>query len=571
MKKRIAGFSLAVLAVIHACSNDPSQTPIPASGGAGNTGAGTGGVAPVAGGGSGGNAGSSAGTVTSGGTLATGGTAGTGETAGAGGADPLPPVAPYDWVGVIGTGQSLSVGVSAGYSSDTQPYQNLKLVDDGPDPKYPFSGGTPDWSVVPLTEPIRVPSTGTGAGYEDGQYPNNIYGETPHSAMANTLSGMWEQRGGESSYVTAHSVVGWSGHCLSDIDKVGGKRAYPASLNEASVFNTFAEQEAKTFGYGGIILTHGECDAGNASYGAGLHTLWSDYNTDLKAITGQQEDVVLLISQQSTIDSGPAGSAVQVWQAGNDHPGQIICVGPKYQYQYAGDLLHFTAPGYARLGAKYAEVFDLVVNQKVDWKPLGPTAASRAGAVITVDFHVPNPPLVWDENIEPPHQVAHTEWAQGRGFEVLGDGTPLTIASTAIVQSSVVITLASAPADGVALVVRYAIVQDGAGFQGGKVEGLRGQLCDSDDFVGEDEETLMVQVTSGSAIVTPVTEGAFKHRTAYDLVSGSGVPEGLVVRSQDSDAQLTLNKVWPGTSGTVDLTFRHNHANYSVHFAMPVE
>src|SRR5262245_19090854 len=122
------GVALVLSLVAYACSeNGPSSASTP--GGAGGTGAGTGGVAPVGGGGSGGSAGSSAGTLAAGGTLAGAGSGGGGgsDTAGAGGADPLPPVAPYDWVGVIGTGQSISVGVSAGFDRDAQPYSNLKL------------------------------------------------------------------------------------------------------------------------------------------------------------------------------------------------------------------------------------------------------------------------------------------------------------------------------------------------------------------------------------------------------------------------------------------------------------
>jgi len=80
-----------------------------------------------------------------------------------------PPKAPFDWVGVIGTGQSLSVGATAGKISTTQPFTNLKLVDNGPDPKYPIdSSGMPQWAAVPLVEPIRTsvpgsaPATATG-------------------------------------------------------------------------------------------------------------------------------------------------------------------------------------------------------------------------------------------------------------------------------------------------------------------------------------------------------------------------------------------------------------------------
>ena len=117
----------------------------------------------------------------------------------------------------------------------------------------------------------------------------------------------------------------------------------------------------------------------------------------------------MLVSQQSSVNTGAAGSAVAVWLAGVAHPGQIICTGPKYQYQYLPDHQHMAAPGYERLGQKYAEVFDLVVNQKVAWKPLQPNKIARTGSTITVGFDVPNPPLVWDVHMAVPHQQVNTE------------------------------------------------------------------------------------------------------------------------------------------------------------------
>ena len=39
---------------------------------------------------------------------------------------------------------------------------------------------------------------------------------------------------------------------------------------------------------------------------------------------------------------------------------------------------HNSVLGYRALGEKYAEVFDLVVNQSVTWKPLGPSLTGQA-------------------------------------------------------------------------------------------------------------------------------------------------------------------------------------------------
>jgi hypothetical protein len=291
---------------------------------------------------------------------------------------------PFDWVGVIGTGQSLSVGYNSTAISTGHPFHNLALVDTGPDPKYPIvvDAGAPVWATTPLAEPMRARVHGTGPGYTDGQYPNDLYGESPHSAMASTLTALWAANtdAGTGEYVTAHTTVGWGAHCLIFIQKKSSGRAYAASLNEARVWTGLAAAAGKTYGVGAVVLTHGECDDAtkNPNYGTGVYQLWSDYGADLKAITGQAQDVVLLASQESSNITIPITAPVQLWQQGVLHPTQIVVSGPKYAYQYDNDGVHLPGPGYERLGQKYGEVFDQVVNRGVAWKPLQPNAITRS-------------------------------------------------------------------------------------------------------------------------------------------------------------------------------------------------
>jgi hypothetical protein len=540
------------------------------SGGTSSSGT-TGGAAGVHGGTSGGTSSGGAGESGSGGVAASGG-AGAASAAGTssyGGAHN--PESPSDWVGIVGTGQSLAVGWDGPLVSDTQPFDNLKLEDSGPDPKYPIEeSAAAVWSAIPLVEPIRSHVPGSGPGYSsNGQYPNNIwgvgdsYGESPHSGMANTLSALWDERG--EPYVTAHTEVGEGGVGIAALSK--GTRSYAAALNETRVFTELATAAGKSYGVSGIIFTHGETDAGNPNYGQAIYQLWQDYNADLKQVTGQSTDVVMLGSQQSSFSSGYGesyGSAVQLWKAGADHPGQIVCTGPKYQY--GGYGLHMPASGYERLGEKYAEVFDLIVNQGVDWKPLGPKSVSRDGSVITLELDVPNPPLAWDENLAKPHQVAHTAWSEGRGFEVLdAEDNELAIASVAIEGNSVIITLESDPGSG-SLTLGYGLTQDtGDGYQGGTALGPHGQLRDSDDFAGYDVETVELDVTNGSASIS----GLSARRAALDRVNGEGLPEGTVLLGM-AWGNGTLSAPWSGATGKAELTFRHNHYNYCVHFAIEV-
>jgi hypothetical protein len=132
------------------------------------------------------------------------------------------------------------------------------------------------------------------------------------------------------------------------------------------------------------------------------------------------------------------------------------------------------ASGYRRLGAKYAEVFDKVVNQGVFWKPVQPQSAVLSGNQITVTFDVPDPPLNWDENINPPHQEVHPAWANGRGFEVKDSTGELTIASSEIVSDDTVLITLVADPSGTNLLLRYALTQDGTGRQGGTDLGMHG-------------------------------------------------------------------------------------------------
>jgi hypothetical protein len=233
--------------------------------------------------------------------------------------------------------------------------------------------------------------------------------------------------------------------------------------------------------------------------------------------------------------------------------------------------VHLSASGYERIGEKYGEAFDAVVNQGIAWKPVGPKKVARAGAVITVDFYVPNPPLVWDTHLATPHQTLHTAWAEGRGFEVTDDAAnEIAIASTEIQGDQVIITLDAAPADGTALTLGYGLTADADGGQwAGYDVGLHGLLRDSDEFVGVGPETIQVQAQSGSTYLTEVTAGDFARRSSFDIVTGGDLPDDAIVASAGGNL-MVLSTPWPGATGTAELTFRHDQHNYCVHFSMPI-
>lgn len=395
---------------------------------------------------------------------------------------------PWDWNGVIGTGQSLSVGAEArDVTMKTQHFKNLKLsLGDSDFDSPPYDANAPALSVVPLVEPIRPEATRYPSAY-----PTNIYGETPHTAMADQISLLYANAG-RGDYVTVHTVVGESGQGIHAIEKGAlvtstTGHAYAAALFEVSALKRLASTAGRSYGVAAIVLTHGETDGSNDDYENDVARLLADLNTDIRVITGQRTRIPLLLTQQQTRpgDDSRASSLIAQWKIGVDHGDDVVCVGPKYQYPYASDHLHLIANGYDQLGEKYAEVYYEWVVLGRRWQPLQPIAAFRRGSVITVNLHVPVAPLVWDERMPAPHQTSHAAWSKGRGFEVESREGELAIESVAIKDDSVLIHLATAPA-ATDLVVRYAVTQDGIGSLGGLATGRIGQLRDSDPLVGYD-------------------------------------------------------------------------------------
>jgi hypothetical protein len=194
---------------------------------------------------------------------------------------------------------------------------------------------------------------------------------------------------------------------------------------------------------------------------------------------------------------------------------------------------------------------------------------TRDGRTIAVTFHVPHPPLGWDETLAPPHQTAFTEWARGRGFEVATERGPLAIASVAIVGDAVVLTLAKAPADG-PLIVRYAMLQDAQIASGGDEVGRRGQLRDSDPLVGLDAETIPCNVEQGSSVVTATEPGAFARRTLRDVAAGAGFAPDTIIADKPSDTVLTLTSPWTGPTGSAPVSFHYDQRNYAVAFQLRI-
>ena len=209
-------------------------------------------------------------------------------------------------------------------------------------------------SVVPLVETIRPIATGYPS-----PYPRNIYGESFHTAMGDELSTL-VMAAQSRDYITVHTVVGEAGQAITVLQKgaqdTGSTgRAYAASLFEVAAIARLAKAQGKSYGVGAIVLTHGESDTASATFEADMVKLWQSYNQDLPGLTGQSAGtpIPMLLSQQHSEPTGAGttstGTLAQ-WRIGLDHPGDITCTGPKYQYAYVSDNIHLTNRGVRAAG-----------------------------------------------------------------------------------------------------------------------------------------------------------------------------------------------------------------------------
>jgi hypothetical protein len=385
---------------------------------------------------------------------------------------------PWDLSGVIGTGQSLSVGARASRVPATQVAGgNLQLSTDHL--AWPIDANNPQLALVPLKEPIgrRAPSY-------PSSFPENIDGETLHGAMATELSALVRAAGGR-DFVSVQGALGENGQGMVFLKKnavprgVNG-RSFAAAMMWTRAVDRLAKASNRTFGVGAVVVTHGEADAGNTRYEEELHQLWEDYNHDVKAITGQSQNVQMIVSQQNSV--WPISTVAQ-WKIGVDYPETIVCSGPKYQYPYADDSVHLVNVGYEQLGEKYAQVYFERVIRGQRWEPLQPIKAERWGTLIRLTYHVPVGPMVWDATMGMPHAQS-AEWKAGRGFEVTAaDGRKVGISSVGIEGDAVLVNCAADPGAGAR--VSYATAEDKAAMQSPFLGTKRwGLLRDSDPFTG---------------------------------------------------------------------------------------
>ena len=395
------------------------------------------------------------------------------------------------------TGQSLGTGSNGTpILSTIQPYNNRMFLDGS----WYGSGSLPlNAALTPLTE------------------YNGAAGETISTAMANFVSSSTRSLtpGDSSQDLVMENVAegGWNYAELA-LGAEGATGPFAISTSTISKLKILAASQYTTGGVAvpGVLVVHGESNEWDPAYQADIRQWQKDYDSEIKKITGQAQDVRLFHSQTSDWTIGATAPFDMLVQSEID-PTRTLLVAPKYFFQYGSGAngIHLTNVGYRWLGEYYGKAWFKAVVLGQTWSPLRPISEVLNGQNIDITFTGNVGNIVFSTTTD---GTTSMPTAPNYGFEYYDDATSSSISSVSITGSnSVRVTLSQVPT-GPNKRIRYAYTCSTC-TAGGPGNGPYGNLRDSDPTVGNSDGLPLwdwavhfdkrLGVVMASAIATPAT------------------------------------------------------------------
>lgn len=195
---------------------------------------------------------------------------------------------------------------------------------------------------------------------------------------------------------------GQGGIDIANLSK--GSAPYTKLVDGVTQINALAVRKAKSYSVGFIPWTQGEQDVAinttYQSYKTMLLQLITDLNADIRAITGQKNPIPFVSYQVAWGNDLDRISKVHL-DLGLTHPLYVTAC-PSYFFDFENpSIIHFT-PAHRRIyGAYLALAAKRTMVDGVKFLPLHPIQLSVSGNTLTVTYHVPKPPLVFDTTLVP--------------------------------------------------------------------------------------------------------------------------------------------------------------------------
>lgn len=211
-----------------------------------------------------------------------------------------------------------------------------------------------------------------------------------------------------------------------------------------------------------------------------FHRMHNDLNTDIKAVTGQKDDIRIISYQTTTVTKGLRykpnnydGTEARTPNAQMElirDDSLIWASGPTYPYDFVNESLHIDAVGQKSIGLLAAKsAMGILRNEKRNIG-LVPIKYEVVGNDIRILFNVPEPPLCFD--------TINVRKADNYGFNVIRKDDTDIISDVLIEQNTVVVKCTESPSG---CKLRYGI--NGDFLKGGRRCGPRGNLRDSQAII----------------------------------------------------------------------------------------
>ena len=289
-----------------------------------------------------------------------------------------------DYNHIITYGQSLSVGQTEKVISTTQPNPNLLNFDGvtrtSAYDKSPTGDTYPINRRISLQPLVERTNDGTAAG---------VCRETPSTGTGEMFAKSYEETMfAKMSKKVIVSAPGWGGTTIAQLSK--GGEYYQQLIDDVTAGKNLTA--GSSYRVLAVTWTQGESDyiegTDTLTYKAKLKQLITDINNDVKAITGQAEDVVLVCYQLSTAMNANRtypNIALALYEASKEDS-RIYVATPMYHMNY-NDGWHLNSASSKLLGAYYGDVINRIVMKGEAWQPLHIKAKSVVGSDIYLAYH----------------------------------------------------------------------------------------------------------------------------------------------------------------------------------------
>lgn len=368
---------------------------------------------------------------------------------------------------MLSYGESLSVGATAQtILSKSQPYKNITFSKG---PRLDPLGSGETLGIIPLVEQYNSPASDGGGNR----------GETHCSGAANYASLELLRNGiSPKDHVIFASTAGYGGAKIADLAKGGA--IYPRVLNHINKARELNSSKTHKAIFTPFIIGTNDAyySTSYLSFKNTFQQVHFDFNADVKALTGQEEDVLFAIVQISYgVRSQPQISKA-LWDLPQEND-KFLFVTPTYHLPYS-EGTHLTNVGYKLLGAYYGRVYAQYFNEGRYPDYIKPLSARVEGDKVVIKFDVPTLPLQIDrtllaQTIDDGFRVVELDENGLIKIDPSGNEISIPIIDVAAYLDSVSIRLASVPTG--QILVRYAMDYLGSGLN--ILNGASGNLRDS--------------------------------------------------------------------------------------------